>query len=59
MGKTAKLTFLQPHGRVHDVREIPSLSVTIGSQLVSLPYEFGALPRYEEETTHYDITDGR
>jgi hypothetical protein len=44
---------------VHDVREIPSLSLTVGSQVVHLPYEFGALPRYEEEIPHYDITEGQ
>ena len=44
---------------MHDIREIPSLSLTVGSQVVHLPYEFGALPQYEEETPHYDITEGR
>ena len=49
----------QPQGRVHDPREIPSLSITVGSQVVRLPYEYGALPQYEEEIPHYDITDRR
>jgi hypothetical protein len=50
---------LQPHGKVHDPREIPSLSITVGSQVVRLPYEYGALPQYEEEILHHDITDRR
>lgn len=49
----------QPQGKVHDLREIPSLSIVVGSQVVHLPYESGALPRYEEEIPHYDITDVR
>jgi hypothetical protein len=53
------LTQLQPEGKVHDVRQIPSLSVTVGSQVVHLPYEFGALPQYEREILHYDITEAR
>jgi hypothetical protein len=58
-GEIEMLTHSQPQGKVHDVREIPSLSVTVGSQVVHLPYEFGALPQYEREITHYDITEGR
>jgi hypothetical protein len=49
----------QPQGKVHDPREIPSLSITVGSQVVRLPYEFGGLPQYEEEILHPDITDRR
>ena len=44
---------------MHDVSEIPSLSLTVGSQVVHLPYEFGALPQYEEEILHHDILEDR
>ena len=44
---------------MHDPGEIPSLSITVGSQVVRLPYEYGALPQYEEEILHHDITDRR
>jgi hypothetical protein len=59
LAETEMLTQLQPEGRVHDVRQIPSLSVTVGSQVVHLSYESGALPQYEREIIHYDITEGR
>jgi hypothetical protein len=52
---------LDPHGRVHNPQEIPSLSITIGSQVVRLPYEYGAQPQYEQEIIYDDIfiTDSR
>jgi len=45
-------------GKVRPADSIPSLRVTIGSQIVRLPYEYGAMPHYEEEIQHHGVTDG-
>lgn len=36
------------------MRGIPWLSVTVGSQIGHLPYDFGAVPQHKEGIAHYE-----
>lgn len=50
---------LDATGKERDRREIPSLHVEVGSQVVRLPYDFGGLPVYEAEIIHHNVTTGQ